>query len=413
MDITMKYCPINLYTKLILLFILTFSVSSCMPDDERNTYRGENKVTFSLNKSQIEDQSNDYIVVKLMLVKALEKELTIDLNLQNAENTMKLDHPKVILSAGEKTATILIKPSNLLPLDESKTIQLSGITSDSQITVENTAFEYRKGIDIPVLTKRQKELLEIYRKKGLNLYPFIGVVEVEGNASFPAGGSIEPFTEGFQEKIIGKTIITLSDNATEDKPLLKMQRNAMGIQNLLQKLYRKMTIENAYYIDPNGAPNFHMLKDIKENGLSYYSMMENMEKYDFIVSLDNITLDFNSDKIQFVSQRLNEFQSDTEILAVNFNYSFTLWTSLHKRIKQDISLQDIGLEDIDGTINPYYYMNYRTIDKDDNERGNWKPAKAVINKKDNTLHFSFPMDFYNSDDYMLTNVIYKGKNIVQ
>ena len=174
-----------------------------------------------------------------------------------------------------------------------------------------------------------------------------------------------------------------------------------------------MTIENAYYIDPNGAPNFHMLKDIKENGLSYYSMMENMEKYDFIVSLDNITLDFNSDKIQFVSQRLNEFQSDTEILAVNFNYSFTLWTSLHKRIKQDISLQDIGLEDIDGTINPYYYMNYRTIDKDDNERGNWKPAKAVINKKDNTLHFSFPMDFYNSDDYMLTNVIYKGKNIVQ
>ena len=42
-------------------------------------------------------------------------------------------------------------------------------------------------------------------------------------------------------------------------------------------------------------------------------MMENMEKYDFIVSLDNITLDFNSDKIQFVSQRLNEFQSDTEI----------------------------------------------------------------------------------------------------
>ena len=88
-----------------------------MPDDERNTYRGENKVTFSLNKSQIEDQSNDYIVVKLMLVKALEKELpTIDLNLQNAENTMKLDHPKVILSAGEKTATILIKPSNLLPL---------------------------------------------------------------------------------------------------------------------------------------------------------------------------------------------------------------------------------------------------------------------------------------------------------
>ncbi|QDZ63324.1 DUF4929 domain-containing protein [Elizabethkingia bruuniana] len=201
MDTTMKYCTINLYTKLILLFILTFSVSSCMPDDERNTYRGENKVTFSLNKSQIEDQSNDYIVVKLMLVKALEKELTIDLNLQNAENTMKLDHPKVILSAGEKTATILIKPSNLLPLDESKTIQLSGITSDSQITVENTAFEYRKGIDIPVLTKRQKELLEIYRKKGLNLYPFIGVVEVEGNASFPAGGSIEPLQKVFRKRL--------------------------------------------------------------------------------------------------------------------------------------------------------------------------------------------------------------------
>jgi hypothetical protein len=65
-----------------------------MPDDERSTYRGQNKISFSLNKTQIEDQSNDYIVVKIMLVKALEKDLTIDLNLQNADNTMKLDHSK-------------------------------------------------------------------------------------------------------------------------------------------------------------------------------------------------------------------------------------------------------------------------------------------------------------------------------
>jgi hypothetical protein len=45
-----------------------------------------------------------------------------------------------------------------------------------------------------------------------------------------------------------------------------MQRNAMGIQTLLLKLYRKMTIENTFFLDPLGAPNFKMLKDIKENG---------------------------------------------------------------------------------------------------------------------------------------------------
>ncbi|MCL1668125.1 DUF4929 domain-containing protein [Elizabethkingia ursingii] len=404
----------NFYTRLILFFILITGMSSCMPDDERSTYRGENKISFSLNKTQIEDQSNDYIVVKIMLVKALEKDLTIELNLQNADNTMKLDHPKVVLPAGEKTATVQIKPNNLLPLDESKTIRLAGTTSDSQVSVENISFEFKKGADIPVLTKRQKELLEIYRKKGLNLYPFIGVTEVEGGATFPAGGRIEPFTEGFKEKIIGKTIITLSDNATEDKPLLKMQRNAMGIQTLLLKLYRKMTIENTFFLDPLGAPNFKMLKDIKENEISYYSMMENMERHDFIVTLDNIALNFNSNEIDFVSERSNEFQSKEEgLIVINFDYNFSIWNSLYKKIKQDFSLQDINLEFGDGTINPYRYMNISTISRDDWGNGNWKPAKATINKKDNTLHFSFPMDFDNSDDYMLTSVVYKGKNIAQ
>jgi len=407
------YYKSNFYTRLILFFILITGMNSCVPDDERSIYRGENKISFSLNKTQIEDQSNDYIVVKIMLVKALEKELTIDLNLQNADNTMKLDHPKVVLPAGEKTATIQIKPSNLLPLDESKTIQLAGTTSDSQVSVENISFEFKKGADIPVLTKRQKELLEIYRKKGLNLYPFIGVTEVEGDATFPAGGSIDPFTEGFKEKITGKTIITLSDNATEDKPLLKMQRNAMGIQTLLLKLYRKMTIENINLLDVNGLANFKMLKDIKENGVSYYSMMENMEKYDFIVTLDNIALNFNSDEIKFTHQKANKYYVHDDKIVVNFNYTFTPWDSLQKRISQDISLQGLGLEEVDGTIDPFYNINYSTIDSDYWENGSWKPAKATINRKDNTLTFTFPMDFYNSDDYMLTNVVYKGKNIAQ
>lgn len=350
----MKHCTIlRLYTKLVLFLILTAGSNSCMPDDERSTYRGENSITFSLNKLQIEDQSDDYIVVKLLLVKALDKELTINLNLQNAENMMKIDHPKVVLRAGEKTATVLIKPSNILPLDQNKTIQLSGTTSDNRVTVENAAFEFKKSLDAPVLNERQKELLEIYKKKGLNLYPFIGVVEVEGEAAFPAGGTIDPFTEGFREKINGKTIITLSENAKEDKPLLKMERNAMGIQPLFFKLYRKMTIENSYYLDPDGSPVFKMLKDIKENGISYYSMLENMEKYDFFVSLDNIELDFNSDEIQFISLKSNEFQSEDQ-MAVNFNYNFGLWNSLYKKISEDISLQDLGLENGDGTINPYY-----------------------------------------------------------
>ncbi|MDE5490837.1 DUF4929 family protein [Elizabethkingia meningoseptica] len=410
----MKNCTIlRLYTKLVLFLILTAGSNSCMPDDERSTYRGENSIAFSLNKLQIEDQSDDYIEVKLMLVKALDKELTIDLNLQNADNMMKIDNPKVVLQAGEKTATVLIKPSNLLPLDQNKTIQLSGTTSDNRVTVENAAFEFKKSLDAPVLNERQKELLEIYKNKGLNLYPFIGVVEVEGEAVFPAGGTIDPFTEGFREKINGKTIITLSENATEDKPLLKMERNAMGMQPLLLKLYRKITIENLNLLDVNGVPNFKILKDIKENGVSYYSMLENMEKYDFFVTLDNIALDFNSDEILFTSPKTNAFHTQDERIVVNFNYIFPPWDSLQKRILQDISLQGLGLEDTEGTMDPFFNINYTTINEDYWENGNWKPAKATINKKDNTLKFVFSMDFYNSDEYLTTNVMYKGKSRAQ
>jgi hypothetical protein len=52
-------------------------------------------------------------------------------------------------------------------------------------------------------------------------------------------------------------------------------------------------------------------------------MMENMEKYDFVVTLDNIALNFNSDEVKFISER-NKFCSKEEIV-VNFNYTFTPW----------------------------------------------------------------------------------------
>ena len=43
-------------------------------------------------------------------------------------------------------------------------------------------------------------------------------------------------------------MITLSENATADRPILKMIDNPMGITSFLWEIYRKETVENEFWI---------------------------------------------------------------------------------------------------------------------------------------------------------------------
>ena len=129
--------------------------------------------------------------------------------------------------------------------------------------------------------------------------------------TFPAD-EVGVFSDTETRSFEGKSMITLSENATADRPILKMIDNPMGITSFLWEIYRKETVENEFWIF---------------EGSKYVSMMEaigyDMSKEVFSVVLDNLELLPDEGTFSFVGPTLNLW--DEEIESLPFEYSFTAW----------------------------------------------------------------------------------------
>ena len=98
---------------------------------------------------------------------------------------------------------------------------------------------------------------------------------------------LESLINGMKKVYTGKTVITLSEDATAEQPILKMTNNPMGLTEFMYDMLRKETVENDmywYYDVEEGEVNPYMAM-MELIGLSKTSLET------FEMTLDNIRVD--------------------------------------------------------------------------------------------------------------------------
>ena len=321
-----------------------------------------------------------------MLTKALDEDLVLEFGLTGTEGVVELQDNPVTIPAGEKTASfsIVSKGANILEASANYTVTVSTLLPEGMALKAPFQFVVSP-MSVEALTEEQKAIIEAYEAAtGIDLAKYIGVVNVDVEYT---GFDNENEVPLDPVEFSGKTVITLSDDATAELPVLKMVANPMGIQDRMYATLRAVTVEDTeYWCDFESYPdNGNLVKAI-----GWTADSEEV----FSMSLDGIKC--NADKsVEFLGTGLDQYGD--EIVIVPFEYNF----SAYEREK----VTPFEKEDeysSDCTANPAYHLNNTTIEYDYCEYGNYVEASAEISAEALTFTFCVYMCI---NDYDYTKIV--------
>ena len=416
--------------KLFFLTVLLTSIISCSKDDSIEQFTGEVTVTL-LNKGATEAMEGEAIefIYDVILSRSFDTDIKLNISLEKLTQypgLLTIMSPITITKNTTKgvlkvISTAKVYSENQLTKTESFAIKLDSYTgiSNAIVLIGNPKITVKAEEDFTPLTKAQKELLAHYKTNGIDLSLWIGKIPVEVTVNAEGNGSFSPFDAVSKKTYKGITYITLSSEATKEKPMLVMTNNAFGLSEYLQYVFRKETIENRgfwynpsdQYVSPAAKAVLKALGSTREQ-----KWLE--KEYAFNVKVDE--LEFKSDKtVQFVyengaynnphkSEDPTGVQDDEYelITAVNFEYEFPLWDELLNMVKTNNKLYEDVITG--GSVHPDYYLTYSKIDEDDWDDGNWvKPVSNYDNTK-GEMTYKFNFDHYSSGGYDIITVKYKS-----
>ena len=347
-------------------------------EETGNDYDGTNYIYLSAKdgKTTLFEADSAPLTVEVMLTKALEEDLALTFALQGTEGVVELAGNPVTIKAGEKTASLDIVSlnENILEAAANYTLSLDASTVLPEGVALKDAFTFVvTPVAVEALTDAQKAIIEAYKTAtGIDLSKYLGVVNVSTVITGTDPDTYEPLDP---QTVTGKTIITLSESATDEMPALKMITNPMGIQDYMYRILRSVTVEDSeYWCDAESYPdNANLMKTIGWNA-------ESAEV--FSMYLDNIRCNADN-SLTFVGVVLDQYEE--EITIVPFDYSFTAYEREKVAIADGSFTKDEY--SYDATANPYYHLNNSDISEDGYEYGNWVEASAEISNE--SLVFTF------------------------
>lgn len=369
-------------------------------EETGNDYDGTNYIYLSAKdgKTTLFEADSAPLTVEVMLTKTLEEDLSLTFALQGTEGVVELDGNPVTIKAGEKTASldIVSQNKNILDAAANYTLSLDASTVLPEGVALKDAFTFVvTPVAVEALTEAQMAIIEAYKTAtGIDLAKYLGVVNVSTVITGTDPDTYEPLAP---QTVTGKTIITLSESATDEKPALKMITNPMGIQDYMYRILRSVTIEDSeYWCDAESYPdNANLMKTIGWNA-------ESAEV--FSMSLDNIRCNADN-SVTFVGVVLDQYEE--EITIVPFDYSFTAYEREKAAIADGSFTKDEY--SYDATANPYYHLNNSDISEDGYEGGNWIEASAEISNENLVFTFCF-YGCYLDGDYTRVVATYTPNN---
>lgn len=400
---------------LMCMLAMLTGFSACSSSDNDGDKQMTNYVSISAEGNNIiNEDDDDEVKFNILIGNTLTADATINLSLEgNDDNVATLSSSTISLKAGAKTASFTVKSNKKSLLKSDRVLTVKATFSDANMKTDGKAvtLTIKPDSDIPVLTAEQQKLIEGYKQNlNIDLTKILGKVKVETKVTFNDDDKIDINDNKDTRSFSGVTIITLSEKATADKPVLKMVSNAMGMATLNYEMLRKKTVEDTEYWTqmPYG-------KAVMEN-INY-----DYNKETFTMTLDGIEV--NTDmSLKFTGSKVNVY--DKEITTVPFDYTFSAWNRLKAmadanesfvvdegETKTKVPVQDII--DGGGSLNPYSFFDNTDVIADGEETEYKNIYVAPTGKIDFTtgkMTFAFPWYLENTNGCQRVEATYTFGN---
>lgn len=400
---------------LMCMLAMLTDFSACSSSDNDGDKPMTNYVSISAEGNNIiNEDDDDEVKFNILIGNTLTADATINLSLEgNDDNVATLSSSTISLKAGAKTASFTVKSNKKSLLKSDRVLTVKATFSDANMKTDGKAvtLTIKPDSDIPVLTAEQQKLIEGYKQNlNIDLTKILGKVKVDTKVTFNDDDKIDINNNKDTRSFSGVTIITLSEKATADKPVLKMVSNAMGMAVFNYEMLRKKTVEDTEYWTqmPYG-------RAVMEH-INY-----DYNKETFTMTLDGIEV--NPDmSLKFTGSKVNIY--DKEITTVPFDYTFSAWNRLKAmadanesfvvdegETKTKIPVQDII--DGGGSLNPYLFFDNTDVIADGEETEYKNIYVAPTGKIDFTngkMTFAFPWYLENTNGCQRVEATYTFGN---
>ena len=395
----MKFCK-----TLLALTIALVSMASCSEKTDSNEQMN-NYVTLSVEgESAMTEDNTEGLVVNVSMAYSLDHDASVQLSLTGDEKeAVKLSSNKVTIPAGKKTASVkvLSNNANVLSIQEVVNVVVSSC-SDANMKPMDTkgiALTIKPNAMVPELTAEQLALIKGYKDNlGIDLTKVLGIVDVTTTVTY-GNDDKDAENKGNDTRVFnGKSVITLSDKATADKPVLKMISNPMGMESYMYDRLLRCTTE-----EPDGYFDADPINTALLSVVNYNKSTES-----FSAVLDNITL--NTDGT------LNFTAVEDDKTIVPFEYTYSVWTRINEmanagntvNVNEGSTYVEYSIKDLleqYSTFCPAKYLGNTdiTIDAYGATPSNLVLPSAKYDFNNNTMNFEFAWDYGNGsylNDYV-------------
>lgn len=400
---------------LMCMLAMLTGFSACSSSDNDGDKPMTNYVSISAEGNNIINEDDDEEVkFNILIGNTLTADATINLSLEgNDDNVATLTPSTIALKAGAKTASFTVKSNKKSLLKSDRVLTVKATFSDANMKTDGKAvtLTIKPDSDIPVLTAEQQKLIEGYKQNlNIDLTKILGKVKVDTKVTFNDDDKIDINDNKDTRSFSGVTIITLSEKATADKPVLKMVSNAMGMATFNYEMLRKKTVE-----DTESWTQMPYSKAVMEN-INY-----DYNKEKFTMTLDGIEV--NADmSLKFTGSEVTMYEE--EITTVPFDYTFSAWDRLKAMAdanktfevdegdtKANVPVQDII--DGGGSLNPYSFFDNTDVVADGEETKYTNIYVAPTGKIDfasGKMTFAFPWYLENTYGCQKVEAIYTFGN---
>ena len=387
-------------------------LAGCEPAGN-NGYEGTNYIYLSseADKTTILESDTTPLKMEVMLSTSLSADLTLNFTVNGPEGVVELRKNPVTIKAGEKVASFEIVSLNSGTLTQAAnfTVGLDEASLPTSVALKSPfAFVVNPAPSESDLTAEQLAIIAAYKETtGVDLAKYLGAVNV---STLLIGFNVDDEAP-INKTITGQTVIELSEESTIGNPILKMTSNAMGIEDHMHQVLKKLTVESEDWLSEEewADPCYGLLME----KIGWNSSSTEM----FQLSLDGIKLTSNG--IEFVGE-VEDSYGDM-IKLVPFGYKFSAYDNELKVIDELMASVEYWSET--ATANPAFHLNCTGITEDDaiysfgeeDEDGNefypgetWVEASATISNQE--LVFTFCTASSGDIDYTKVVATYTPNN---